>query len=65
VEPAESPVLLGGQPGPHNIEGVGIGYIPPLFDRSLMDGILPIRTADAKQMARRLAREDSDPARLS
>jgi cysteine synthase len=59
VEPAESSVLLGGQSGPHNIEGVGIGYIPPLWDRSLIDSILPVRTEDAKEMARRLAREES------
>jgi cysteine synthase A len=59
VEPAESSVLLGGQPGPHNIEGVGIGYSPPLWDRSLVDGILPVRVAEAKDMARRLAREES------
>lgn len=59
VEPAESSVLLGGQPGPHNIEGVGIGYIPPLWERSVVDAILPVRTDDAKEMARRLAREES------
>jgi cysteine synthase len=59
VEPAESSVLLGGQPGPHNIEGVGIGYLPPLLDRRLVDGILPVRTDEAKDMARRLAREES------
>jgi cysteine synthase A len=59
VEPAESPVLLGGQPGPHKIEGVGIGYTPPLFEPSLVDAILPVATADAKAMARRLAREES------
>ena len=58
VEPAESAVLAGGEPGPHKIEGVGIGYLPPLFDRSLVDEIIPIRTDDAKAMARRLAREE-------
>ncbi|HEY0140440.1 MAG TPA: cysteine synthase family protein [Thermoanaerobaculia bacterium] len=58
VEPAESPVLGGGEPGPHKIEGVGIGYLPPLWDPSLVDEILPIATADAKEMARRLAREE-------
>jgi cysteine synthase A len=42
VEPAESSVLLGGQPGPHKIEGVGIGYIPPLWDPTLVDDILPV-----------------------
>jgi cysteine synthase A len=57
VEPAESPVLSGGEPGPHKIEGVGIGYIPPLWDRSLVDTIVPVTTEDAKAMARRLARE--------
>jgi len=59
VEPAESSVLLGGQPGPHKIEGVGIGYTPPLWEPSLVDEILPVATADAKQMARRLAREET------
>jgi cysteine synthase len=59
VEPAESSVLLGGQPGPHQIEGVGIGFIPPLWDPTLVDEILPVKTDDAKAMARRLAREES------
>ena len=59
VEPAESSVLSGGQPGPHKIEGVGIGYTPPLWDPSLVDSIIPIRTDDAKEMTRRLAREEA------
>jgi cysteine synthase A len=59
VEPAESSVLLGGAPGAHNIEGAGIGYIPPLWEPNLVDEILPVRTADAKEMARRLAREEA------
>jgi cysteine synthase A len=59
VEPAESSVLLGGQPGPHKIEGVGIGYTPPLWDATLADDILPVKTEDAKEMARRLAREEA------
>ncbi|HYF77759.1 MAG TPA: cysteine synthase family protein [Symbiobacteriaceae bacterium] len=59
VEPAESSVLLGGQPGPHKIEGVGIGYMPPLWDPTLVDEIVPVRTEDAKAMARRLAREEA------
>lgn len=58
VEPAESPVLQGGQAGPHKIEGVGIGYTPPLWDAALADDILLVRTTDAKAMARRLAREE-------
>lgn len=59
VEPAESPVLLGGQPGPHKIEGVGIGYTPPLWEPSLIDEIIPVATADGKEMTRRLAREEA------
>lgn len=59
VEPAESSVLLGGQAGPHKIEGVGIGYTPPLWDPSLVDDILPIKTDEAKDMARHLARQEA------
>jgi cysteine synthase len=58
VEPAESAVLSGGPPGPHKIEGVGVGYIPPLWDPSVVDEIVPVATEDAKAMARRLAREE-------
>lgn len=58
VEPAESAVLSGGQAGPHKIEGVGIGYTPPLWEPSLVDEIIPVKTDDAKDMARRLAREE-------
>jgi cysteine synthase A len=59
VEPAESSVLLGGQAGPHKIEGIGIGYTPPLWEPTLVDDILPVRTDDAKDMARRMAREEA------
>jgi cysteine synthase A len=59
VEPGESAVLLGGQPGPHKIEGVGIGYTPPLWDPSLVDEIIAVATDDAKEMTRRLAREEA------
>jgi cysteine synthase A len=59
VEPAESAVLGGGSPGPHKIEGVGIGAIPPLWEPSLVDEIVPVPTADAKAMTRRLAREEA------
>lgn len=58
VEPAESAVLSGGQPGAHLIEGIGIGYPPPMWDPTLPDEIVPISTADAEEMARRLAREE-------
>jgi cysteine synthase A len=59
VEPAESPVLRGGQPGPHKIEGVGIGYTPPLWEPALVDEIVAVGTEEAKAMARRLAREEA------
>jgi cysteine synthase len=59
VEPAESAVLSGGPAGPHKIEGVGIGYTPPLWDPTLVDEIIPVKTEDAKAMARRLAREEA------
>jgi cysteine synthase A len=59
VEPAESSVLLGGPAGPHKIEGVGIGYTPPLWDPNVIDHVLAVSTDDAKDMARRLAREEA------
>jgi len=59
VEPAESAVLSGGAPGPHNVEGVGVGFTPPLWEPSLIDEIVPVATEDAKAMARRLAREEA------
>ncbi len=58
VEPAESPVLSGGKSGAHGIGGIGIGYIPPLWDPSLVDQIIQIPTQEAKEMARRLAKEE-------
>jgi cysteine synthase A len=58
VEPAESPVLSGGLSGAHQIEGIGIGFIPPLWHAEEVDDILAVTTDDAKAMARRLAREE-------
>jgi cysteine synthase A len=59
VEPAESAVLGGAPAGPHKIEGVGIGSIPPLWEPRVVDEILPVSTGEAKAMARRLAREEA------
>jgi cysteine synthase A len=59
VEPAESAVLRGGTPGRHKIEGIGIGYTPPLWEPGLVDEIVAVGTAEAKHMARRLAREEA------
>ncbi len=58
VEPAESAVLSGGPSGSHQIEGIGIGFIPPLWEPHEVDEIVPVSTADAKAMARRLAKEE-------
>lgn len=59
VEPAESAVLSGWPPGSHKIEGIGLGFVPPLWHRHEVDKILSVSTDDAKQMARRLAREEA------
>lgn len=58
VEPTESQPLAGGPIGPHKIEGVGVGYVPPLWEPALFDEIVPVATDEAKAMARRLAREE-------
>ena len=58
VEPAESPVLSGGPSGSHKIEGIGIGFIPPLWRPELVNEIQTVSTDEAKAMARRLAREE-------
>jgi len=59
VEPAESAVLSGRPSGSHKIEGIGIGFIPPLWKPKEVDEILAVTTEDAKSMARRLAREEA------
>jgi len=58
VEPGESHVLSGGAPGAHDIEGIGIGYRPPLWDANIVDEVIAVKTSDAKEMARQLAREE-------
>jgi len=58
VEPTLSPVLSGGEPGPHPIQGIGAGFIPAIMNTSLLDGIIKVAPEDAKEMARRAAREE-------
>jgi len=58
VEPTLSPVLSGGQPGPHPIQGIGAGFIPAIMDTSVLDGVIQVTPEDAKEMARRAAREE-------
>ncbi|HZF46797.1 MAG TPA: pyridoxal-phosphate dependent enzyme, partial [Sphingomonadaceae bacterium] len=56
VEPALSPVISGGQPGPHPIQGIGAGFIPANLHTQAIDGAIPVEAEDAKEMARKCAR---------
>ena len=58
VEPTLSPVISGGQPGPHPIQGIGAGFVPANLHTQLLDGVVKVDPADAKEMARRSAREE-------
>jgi cysteine synthase len=58
VEPAASPVLSGGQKGPHPIQGIGAGFVPPVLDLDLVDEIITVGNDDAINLSRRLAREE-------
>ncbi len=58
VEPAASPVISGGQPAPHPIQGIGAGFIPGNLDTSLLDGVIQVEAEPAREYARRAAREE-------
>jgi cysteine synthase A len=65
VEPAASPVLSGGRPGPHKIQGIGAGFVPPVLDRSVVDEIVAVDDEDALETARLVARTEGVLAGIS
>jgi cysteine synthase A len=65
VEPEDSPVLSGGQPGPHKIQGLGAGFVPDVLDRSAIDGVITIGNQTAFDTARRLAKLEGIPGGIS
>ncbi|MCY3824390.1 MAG: cysteine synthase A [Nitrospinae bacterium] len=65
VEPAASPVLTGGEPGPHQIQGIGAGFVPAVLNRAIIDEVMPVSDSDAYEMSKALSREEGMAAGIS
>jgi cysteine synthase A len=65
IEPADSPVLSGGEPGPHKLQGIGAGFVPEVLKRDLVDEVITVTSEDAFETARLLAREEGILAGIS
>jgi len=65
VEPEASPILSGGSPGPHKIQGIGAGFVPSILDRGVIDDIVQVSNDDSFAMARRVAKEEGIPVGIS
>ena len=65
VEPADSPVLSGGEPGPHKIQGIGAGFAPPILNTKIYDEIVKVTNDEAFEMAREVARLEGVPVGIS
>jgi len=65
AEPADSPVIAGGKPGPHKIQGWGPGFVPKVLNTKVLDEVIPVRNDDAGEMARRLCKEEGILAGIS